>query len=163
MWNKTPTKIPSLPHVKFLFVTNCCWGHALLTFFEGLANLEIPNGQKLMENTIFHKSSTLVSILLMFSALKTFIKVRKILKGSLDLIPSPSSSVKIQIMDKKVCLMCKGKTLLDIVNKLWKQKICWHHPAMFCLCTQVNFPAYNLNFYLRWRSNPGYLLKYFLL
>ena len=32
--------------------------------------------------------------------------VEKILKGSLDLIPSPS--VKIQIMDGKVCLRCKG-------------------------------------------------------
>ena len=44
------------------------------------------------------------------------IKVEKILKGSLDL--SRSSSVKIQIIDGKVCLRCKGKTLLGIVNKL---------------------------------------------
>ena len=29
-------------------------------------------------------------------------KVEKILKGSLDLIPSPSTSVKIQIMGRKV-------------------------------------------------------------
>ena len=36
---------------------------------------------------------------------------RKDLKDSLNLIPSPSSSVKIQIMGKKVCLRCKGKTL----------------------------------------------------
>ena len=49
-------------------------------------------------------------------------KVEKILKGSLDLIPSPSPSVKIQIMGGKVCLMCKGKTLLGIVNKLLKTK-----------------------------------------
>ena len=46
-------------------------------------------------------------------------KVEKILKGRLDSIPSPSHSVKIQIMDGKVCLRCKGKTLLDIVNKLF--------------------------------------------
>ena len=45
-------------------------------------------------------------------------KVEKILKGSLDLIPSPSPSVKIQIMGGKVCLRCKGKTLLGVVNKL---------------------------------------------
>ena len=37
-------------------------------------------------------------------------KVEKILKGSLDLFPSPSPSVKIQIMGWKVCLRCKGKT-----------------------------------------------------
>ena len=40
-------------------------------------------------------------------------KVEKILKGSLDLIPSPS--VKIQIMGGKVYLRCKGKTLLVVV------------------------------------------------
>ena len=34
-------------------------------------------------------------------------KVEKILKGALDLIPSPS--VKIQIMGGKVCLMLKAK------------------------------------------------------
>ena len=41
-------------------------------------------------------------------------KVENILKGSLDSIPSPSSSVKIQIMG--------GKTLLGIVNKPLKGK-----------------------------------------
>ena len=44
-------------------------------------------------------------------------KVENILKGSLDLIPSPSPSVKIQILGRKVCLKCKGKTLLGIVVK----------------------------------------------
>ena len=38
------------------------------------------------------------------------VKVEKILKGSLDLIPSFSTSVNIQIMSMKVCLRCKGKT-----------------------------------------------------
>ena len=51
-----------------------------------------------------------------------FTKVEKILKGSLDSIPSPSPSVKIQIMGGKVCLRCKGKTLLGVVNKLLKTK-----------------------------------------
>ena len=49
-------------------------------------------------------------------------KVEKILKSSLDSIPSPSPSVKIQIMGGKVYLRCKGKTLLGIVNKLLKTK-----------------------------------------
>ena len=49
-------------------------------------------------------------------------KVEKILKGSLDLIPSPSPSVKIQIMAGKVCLRWKGKTLMGIVTKLLKRK-----------------------------------------
>jgi len=45
-------------------------------------------------------------------------KVEKILKGSLDLITSPS--VKIHIMGGKVGLRCKGKTLMGIVNNLLK-------------------------------------------
>ena len=49
-------------------------------------------------------------------------KVEKFLKGSLDSIPSPSSSVKIQIMGGKVSLKCKGKKLLGIVNKRLKTK-----------------------------------------
>ena len=44
-------------------------------------------------------------------------KVEKILKGSLDSIPSPSPSVKIQIIGR-----CKGKSLLGVVNKLLKIK-----------------------------------------
>ena len=47
------------------------------------------------------------------------------LKGSLDLIPSPSHSLKIQIMGGKICLRCKGKTLLGVVNKLFVFKI-WY-------------------------------------
>ena len=47
------------------------------------------------------------------------IKVEKIFKGNLDFFPSPLPSVKIQIMDEKVCLRCKGKKLLGIVNKLF--------------------------------------------
>ena len=49
-------------------------------------------------------------------------KVEIFVKGDLDLIPSPSPSVKIQIMSGKVCLRCKGKILLVVVNKLLKTK-----------------------------------------
>ena len=45
--------------------------------------------------------------------MKALGKVEKILKGSLD-------SVEIQIIGGKVCLRCKGKTLLAVVNKLLK-------------------------------------------
>jgi hypothetical protein len=51
-------------------------------------------------------------------------KVEKILKGSLDFIPSPSLSMKIQIMGGKLCLRCKGKILLSVVDKLLKKKVC---------------------------------------
>ena len=53
---------------------------------------------------------------------QNYFKIEKLLKGSLDLIPSPSPSVNIQIMGGKVCLRCKGKTLLGVVNKLLKTK-----------------------------------------
>ena len=39
-------------------------------------------------------------------------KVEHVLNGGLVSIPSPSPLVKIQIMGGKVCLRCKGKTLL---------------------------------------------------
>ena len=54
--------------------------------------------------------------------IETWCKVEKILKGSLNSIPSPSPSVKIQIKGGNVCLRCKGKTLLGVVNKLLKTK-----------------------------------------
>ena len=78
-------------------------------------------------------------------------KVENSLKGSLDLIPLPSSSVESQIMGVKVCLWCKSKTLLGIVNKLWKQKVCWHHPAIFRLITSSKLSRHDMNFKWRWR------------
>ena len=50
-------------------------------------------------------------------------KVEKVLKGSLNLIPPPLPLVNIQIMGGKVCLRCKGLTLLVVVNKLLKTKV----------------------------------------
>ena len=76
-------------------------------------------------------------------------EVEKILKGSLDLIPSPSPLVTIQIMGGKVCL-CKGKTLLGLVNNLLKTKSLMKSPSnvsIFALFPQVNFSAKNLDFH----------------
>ena len=69
-------------------------------------------------------------------------KAEKILKGSLDSIPSPSPLVQIQIKGGTVCLRHKSKKLYLY------SKVCWQHPAMFCLHT---FPAHISNFLLRWR------------
>ena len=76
-----------------------------------------------------------------------FRKVEKILEGNLDLILSPS--VKIQIMGGKVCLRCKGKMMLGIMNKLLKTKHLLTSPSALCcaLLPQVNFPANYLNFH----------------
>ena len=51
-------------------------------------------------------------------------KVENILKVSLDWIPSPSLSVKIQIISRKVCLRNKGKHYWSLWTKFWKQKVC---------------------------------------
>ena len=72
-------------------------------------------------------------------------KVETMLKGSLDLVLSPSPSVKIQIISRKVCFRCKGKTLLGDVNKILKQKGLLIIPSN--VLPQVNFPANNLNFH----------------
>ena len=73
--------------------------------------------------------------------------VENILKGSLDSIPSHSPSVKIQIMGGKVCLRCKGKILLGLVNKLLKtKKNLDNAQKYFAFTPQANFPAHNLNF-----------------
>ena len=60
---------------------------------------------------------------------KCYLKVENISKGSPDSIPSPSPSVKIQIMGVKVCLRCKDKTLLGVVNKLLKTKSLMTSPS----------------------------------
>ena len=70
---------------------------------------------------------------------RDFIEVGKILKGSLDLIPSPSNSVKIQITSGKVCLRCKGKPLLGTVKKLLKQKSLLTSP-----CSNIALPLDSL-------------------
>ena len=60
-------------------------------------------------------------LLLLWGEKEQTSKVEKILKGSLDSIPSPS--VKIQIMGGIVRLRCKGKALLGIVNTLFVFKL----------------------------------------
>ena len=77
-------------------------------------------------------------------------KVEFFLKGSLDLISSPS--VKIQIMGGKNCLKCKGKTFL--FSTFCFQKFVDNTQQYFVLLPQVNFPAHNLKVM---GSNPGYL------
>ena len=75
-------------------------------------------------------------------------KVEKISKGSLDSIPSPSPSVKIQIMDGEVCLRFKGKTLLGDVNKLFVFKIWLTTPSnVLPLQLKLTFSAHNLKFH----------------
>ena len=88
-------------------------------------------------------------------------KVEKILKGSLDSIPSPSPSVKIQIMGGKVCLRCKGKTL-HCQQTFGNKKFVDITQQCFALLPQANFPANNLKAKVK-TLNPGFFLNSFLL
>ena len=69
------------------------------------------------------------------------VKVEKILKGSLDSIPS--HPVKIQIMGGKVCLRCKGRRCRWVFKSGWASSnvvgiIC--HPG----CNRINWTAHPL-------------------
>ena len=50
----------------------------------------------------------------------SLLKVENISKGSLGLIPSPSPSVKLQIMGGKVCLRCKGYSIPPPSHWRWR-------------------------------------------
>ena len=64
-----------------------------------------------------------------------FFKIEKI-QDSLDLIPSPSPPVKIQILGGKVCLKCKGD-----VNKLFVFKSFLTTPSnVLLLLLKQTFP-----------------------
>ena len=55
-------------------------------------------------------------------------------------------------MGRKVCLRCKGKTLLGVDNKLFVFKSLLTMPSIVLPFTpQANFPAHNLNLHWRWR------------
>ena len=86
-----------------------------------------------------------------------FGKVGKNLKGSLDSFPW----VKIQITGRKVCLRCKGITLLGICQQTFEnQTKRWHQPAMFCLITSSKFYRQYFEVSLKVKvmgSNPGYI------
>ena len=62
-------------------------------------------------------------------------KVEKILKGRLDSIPSPSPSVKIQIMGEKVCLGCKSKTKSLLTSP---SKVLSYYRVSHCKVGKVN-------------------------
>ena len=65
-------------------------------------------------------------------------KVEKILKGSLDLIPSPSLQWKFKLWAGKFAWVVEAKHCWALSTNFWKQKNCWHHPAMICLYTSSN-------------------------
>ena len=103
------------------------WPHRTPKWPPGL--FEHPRLPELPSEYIYKNPETIRTVLL--SMMFSCSKVEKILKGSQDSIPSPSPSVKVQIMCAKFCFRCKGKTLLGAVNKLFVQKVCCQCPECF--------------------------------
>ena len=96
------------------------WSHFIfgcrvqyLSFFLRIWALKLFDGQA-TDIDIDPQYQKIYMEILVFPGFFSIIKGEKILKGSLDSISSPSPSLKIQIMEGKVCLTCKGKTLLGI-------------------------------------------------
>ena len=63
----------------------------------------------------------------------SILKIYYVVQCHLNLV-SPPPSVKIQIMGGKVCLRCKCKTLLVVVNKLLKTKSLLTPPSNVLPC-----------------------------
>ena len=57
---------------------------------------------------------------------------------------------KFKLWPGKFAWGVKSKHCWALSTNFWKQKICWHHPAMFCCITSSKLPAINLNFHWRW-------------
>ena len=118
----------------------------------------------------FRKANKLLSLCIcvcFFLSYCSISKIENISKGSLDSIPSPSTSVKLQILCGKVCLRCKGKNIAGHCQQTCEnKKFVDITQQCFAILPQVNFSANNLNFLLTVKLmglNPGYLLKSFLL
>ena len=58
----------------------------------------------------------------------------------------------------------KAKHCLALSINFWKQKVCWHHPAMFCFITSIELSRQLFEFSLNVKvmgSSPSYLLESF--
>ena len=75
--------------------------------------------------------------------------VEKILNGSLDSIPSPSPSLKIQILAAKFTWGAKAKHWCP--QTFGFQKFVDNAQQCFAFTHQANSPAHNFNVHWRWR------------
>ena len=111
--------------------------HYITTVRSGLRYIELTYFFFVRNTTLFSFNAVHSQVGNFSPQIINFSKVENLFEGSLDLILSPPPSVKMQIMGGKVCLRCKGKTMLGIVNKLLKTK---------CLLTS---PSNVLPYYLK--------------
>ena len=95
-------------------------------------------------------------------------KVEKILKGCQNSISSPSPSLKIQIMCGKVCLRCKGKTLLAGCCQQTFERKTFVDNGQQCFAFYLSSKLSRLQYEFSLKGkvmelNAGYLLKSILL
>ena len=83
----------------------------------------------------------------LLSSKKLLSKLKKILKGSLEWVPSPLPSVKIQIMVKKFARVEKSKHCWVLSTNFENKKFVDIPQQCLALLSQVKFPAYNSNFH----------------
>ena len=93
---------------------------------------------------------------------KNFFKVEKILKGSLDSITFTFSENSNYGQENLLCI-CKGKTLLGVVNKRLKIKILLTIPCNVLPLLPKPRPHFEFSLKMKVMGlNAGYLLKSFL-
>jgi hypothetical protein len=140
-----PKEIEIFERMEFILWWKTLW-YSLLTIVECSTNfLERKNAPARQWQSVINPAGQQLRCDAQWADIWNFVwkpsmnlcKVEKILKGSPHWIPLHSSSVKIQIIGRKVFLRCKGKTLLVIINKLSKTK---------CLLTS---PSNVLPYYLK--------------
>ena len=89
-----------------------------------------------------------------FTSMNPFmiLKVERVLKGSLDSIPSPSPSVKIQNYRQESLLEVMRQNIAGWCQQTFCfQKFVDYAQHCFAFTPQANFLAHNLNFHWRWR------------
>ena len=120
---------PTLGHVLHMHFV---WLYETCSYISGFIMYKKTFDIRMPSLTLNLKYSFQISYIYLLSKNVLWVKLEKILKGSLDSIPSPSPSVKIQIMGGN---FVKAKDFWMLSTNFWIQKVCWQCPAMFCLIT----------------------------
>ena len=92
------------------------------------------------------------------------VKVENTLKVALILSHHLHIQWKFKLWSGKFAWVVKAKHCWALSTNFWKQKVCWHYPAMFCLITSSKISRPWFEFSLKVMGlNAGYFLKFFLL
>ena len=96
----------------------------------------------------------------------TVIKLKRFQKVAWVQTPHRLCQWKFKLWVGKFAWGVKAKHCLALSTNFWKQKVCWHHPAIFYLITssKLSLQLFELSLKVKVMGlNPSYLLKSFLL